>query len=272
MKMTRIITIKPLKFQKGMTLIELLIAGVISLIAVSGMVLVMATTLGTTTQTIEMTRLTQEMRTAMQIMTRELRRANYHPGFIACVGNTGCLGENINEDDLTYLEIDTWIKPVLIGTNILTNDCLSFWYDRPQNCPFSSCTDAQLAAAQTAVNSESVAAFRRAAVNGGVGRIQMVITKPNASCDDDDDDLDWVDITDPNIMDVLTFTINSESYIEEIATVGGPTQAVDKIGLTMQAKLTADASVPPWIQNLNEKGQTRELVDFVKVRNNTIAP
>ena len=48
--------------QKGVTLIELLVAGVISLIAASGMVLVMASTLGTSSQTIQMARLTQEMR------------------------------------------------------------------------------------------------------------------------------------------------------------------------------------------------------------------
>jgi len=46
MKMSHTKPIKALKLQKGMTLIELLVAGVVSLIAVSGMVLVMASTLG----------------------------------------------------------------------------------------------------------------------------------------------------------------------------------------------------------------------------------
>ena len=59
-----------------MTLMEMLVAGMISLIALSAMVIVMANTLGTGSQTIQMARVSNEMRAAMQIMTRELRRAN----------------------------------------------------------------------------------------------------------------------------------------------------------------------------------------------------
>ena len=110
MKMTRSMPIRSLKLQKGMTLIELLVAGVISLIAVSGMVLVMASTLGTATQTIEMTRLTHDMRTAMQIMTRELRRANYHPNWIACYGDTGCRKAISVDQTDTLVDITGLIK------------------------------------------------------------------------------------------------------------------------------------------------------------------
>ena len=147
MKMKRIIAIKSLKSQKGMTLIELLVAGIISLIAVSGMVLVMASTLGTSTQTIEISRLTHDMRTAMQIMTRELRRANYHPGWIACYGNTGCLNAG-------FLDIASEIGVIQIGDSVGTDDCLWFWYDRPQACNTASCTTAELAALQTDLTAE----------------------------------------------------------------------------------------------------------------------
>ena len=44
-----------LKRQQGMTLLELLVAGVISIIVTAGMVVLMASTLGTGTQTIKMT-------------------------------------------------------------------------------------------------------------------------------------------------------------------------------------------------------------------------
>ena len=258
MKTTRNRYTNSWKHQQGVTLIEMLVAVVISLIAVSGMVLVMATTLGTSTQTIEMARLTQEMRTAMQIMTRELRRANYHPGFIACLGNTGCLG-NTTADDLN---IDTWVKQVQLGDSVGSDDCLWFWYDRPQF-------------GELGVD-EPVAAFRRTENADEIGIIQMTTTRSETSdptCNTDADNDDWVDITDPNIIDVLTFTItNTESYVETISEVGGATQTVDKIGLTIEAKLTVDASVPVWIQNQNDAGPTRELDDFVKVRNKTIAP
>ena len=267
MKITRYRQFRGLKHQQGVTLIELLVAGLISLIAVSGMLLVMATSLGTTTQTIEMTRLTQEMRTGMQIMTRELRRANYHPNFIACYGDTSCLGT---------LGINNRIQAITISDNTVdagANDCFWFWYDRPQICPTSSCTAAQLDAAQVAVTAETVAGFRRA-TTAGVGKLQMTTTiTAGASCSTS---TGWVDITDPNIIDVLSFTVvnNDAAFpsITETINTAGDTQNVEKIGLTMTAKLTADSSVAAWIQNLNSAGATRDLNAFVKVRNHVVTP
>ena len=254
MKMTHIMTIKPLYLQKGMTLIELLVAAVISLIAVSGMVAVMANTLGTSAQTIEMTRLSNDMRTAMQIMTRELRRANYHPAWISCYGNAGCLS------DLSYT---ARIGQVQIGSSVSANDCMWFWYDRPQTCPTASCTVAELAAVQVAVTAESVAAFRRA-VTDGVGRIQMTTTRTDAaSCSAS---ADWVDITDPNVIDVLSFTVSNDQSIEETISKTGDKLFTQKIGLDMTAKLKADPSVPAWIRS--NANASRRLTEFINVRNN----
>jgi prepilin-type N-terminal cleavage/methylation domain-containing protein len=78
------------KQQRGMTLIELMVAMVISLIASTAMILLMANTVGSSTQTIQMTRLTQEMRTAMQLITRDLRRANYHSNSANCFSDLNC--------------------------------------------------------------------------------------------------------------------------------------------------------------------------------------
>ncbi len=241
------------KHQKGMTLIELLVAGVISLIAVSGMVAVMATTLGTTTQTIEMTRLTQDMRTSMQLITRELRRANYHPEFLKCYGNVSCLIDNA---------LDTRILPVAVGTNVTAGDCVSFWYDRPD-------TDGTV---RTLVNNlEYIAAFRREQSNAGVGRIQMMTRKTSAlaNCTAD---ADWVDITNPEVIDVLSFVVDQDPSFPSIVenmNAAGDTQSISKFRLTMTAKQAVDASVPIWVQN--QLG-TRSLTDFVKVRNHVVTP
>ncbi len=259
MKMTRSLPMRSLKLQKGMTLIELLVAGIISLIAVSGMVLVMASTLGTSTQTIEMARLTHDMRTAMQIMTRELRRANYHPNWIACYGNTDCRAD---------LNIANRVNRIQIGTNAVANDCLWFWYDRPQICPTSSCTAAELLAAQIDVTGESVAAFRRTVNGDGVGRLQMTTTRTAAA--DCNSSSDWVDITDPNIIDVTAFTVTNADpdlpSIEEPINSALDTQNVEKIGLVLTARLTNDPSVPAWIQGNANAARTMD--EFVSVRNN----
>ena len=71
--------------QKGFTLIELLVAATISLIAITGMVLMMSNTIGTTTDTIANARLTNELRSAMMLLTRDLRRANISDSYMECI-------------------------------------------------------------------------------------------------------------------------------------------------------------------------------------------
>ncbi len=233
--------------QRGMTMMELLIAGIISIIASSGMLVLMVNTLGTGSQTIQMQRLTQDMRTSMQIMTRELRRANYHAGFMNCFGNVGCLTSMPIGGVAT--DISAKIGAIHI-TNNGDSDCFWFWYDRPQS------------GTEVPVTSESVAAFRRTIATGTIGKLQMTTTRTSEPvCNSN---TDWVDITDPDIVDIVTFNVSdSDSLVESINTAGD-TQSIERIGLTITAKLVDDSA---WIRN--NANTTRELQEFVKVRNNT---
>jgi len=234
-----------IKYQKGMTLMELLIAGIISIIASSGMVIVMASTLGAGTQTIKMTQLSKEMRTAMQVMSRELKRANYHSTFLSCWGAVDCR---------TTLGLTSRVGAIGITDNG-DSDCIWFWYDRPQT------------GTQVAITSEPVAAFRRVADDASVGKIQMTATVTTANCGAAHDNAEWFDITDPNIIDVMTFNVsNADSFIE-VFNADLDSQRVEKIALTMTAKLKSDGSVRSWIQS--NTNASRELTEFVSVRNNT---
>lgn len=247
MNRAKIITGGSPRHQRGLTLIELLVAGLISLVAAAGMVIVMANTLGTGTQTIQMARMTQEMRTAMQIMSRELRRANYHADFIACYGNVNCRND---------LGIDAKINEIGITDNG-DSDCFWFWYDRPQT------------GTQVAVNSEPVAAFRHTTTSG-VGRIQMTTTRTAApGCNLN---ADWVDITDPAIVDITAFNVTDAESVNETINAGGDTQQVERIGLTITARLTPDTALPAWLQTANNANAARQLQEFVTVRNHTTSP
>ena len=243
------------KRQKGMTLMELLVAGFISIIVSTGMVILMASTLGTGTQTIKMTKLSLEMRSALQIMTRELRRANYHATFAGCFGDQDCLNT---------LGIATEVTEINING---ANDCLWFWYDRPQRCPTSSCTVAQLATAQTAITAETVAGFRRLET-GGIGTIQMTTSGTSAAnCPTSG----WVDISNSNLIDIQAFNVddavtNFGSYTFSI----NGTQSIERIGITMTGKLISDASLPTWMQGSN--APTLTIRDFVRVRNDISRP
>ena len=237
--------------QKGMTLIEMLVAGMISIIAMSAMVVVMANTVGTSSQSIQMARVSNEMRAAMQIMTRELRRANYHSTFMACYGDVDCRGSG-------SLNIENRVSE--IGINV-AEDCMWFWYDRPGNADL--------------VSAERIAAFRRTTetVDGNpVGKLQMTTTfdDTTAVCPTDE----WADLTDVNQVNITGFTIENDmagfaSYTELI-NADNATQSVERIRVTMTARITSDASLPGWLQTRADAERT--LQNFIRVRNNVTAP
>lgn len=244
--------------QNGMTLIELLVAGVISLIAAAGMIAVMANTLGTGTQTIKMTKLTQDMRAAMQIMSRELRRANFHRGYMACFGNMNCLKEAPDPDDSTStVDISNEIGEIEIFDSG-DSDCFWFWYDRPNSDGFGGGDE------------PPVAAFRRTTEAVGdltVGKLQMTISDEDMDIDCDPN-ADWTDITDPELVDITEFNVSDASVVETV-NENGDTQGVGRIGLAITARLTPDTSVPAWLQTGTNPNAARVLQEFIKVRNHT---
>ncbi len=168
-----------------------------------------------------MTRLTQEMRTAMQIMSRDLRRANYLSPEVArtCYANPDCLAGS---------GFDGKMGAIVVGAG---SDSLSFWLDR-QGDGLDPCDQG---------------AFRLNE-SSGIGTIQMLIC-----------DVGWVDITDPDIIDVQSFVVdNSDTYTETISAAGS-TQTVQKIRLLIGADLrnnTANYTI------------SRVIGDQIRIRNN----
>jgi len=230
------------KYQKGMTLMELLVAGSISIIASAGMIVLMASTLGTATRTIKMTGLSEEMRTSMQMITRELRRANYHGSYAVCFGDSDCRNT---------LSLDSVLQPVTIDGGS-GGSCVYFWYDRPQASGVTA----------LAVDAEQVAAFRLATTDDGVGSIEMSVSgTATPDCAGSGDN--WQPITDPDIYDITNFAVtNDESFALALSSLGG-SLAIDRIGITMTGILLSDASLPAWMQS----GTSLTLTDFIRVRN-----
>lgn len=195
--------------QAGVTLIELMVAMAISLVVSTALVMLMANTLGTGTQTIRMTRMTQEMRSAMQLMTRDLRRANYHVGALNCFGNIDC------NPDSTKIKV---ITPE-------GGDCFRFWYDR-----------------QTTAGPDAGAfqLFTRSGVN-----VLQMTTEDDASVSCGDDWGVANDITDPSFMNVTAFTVSNADSYNEVISEDSDTQTVSKIRLTLTAALlNTPADVP----------------------------
>lgn len=190
--------------QRGVTLIELMVAMVISLIVSTTMILLMANTIGTGSQVIQMTRLTHEMRTAMALMTRDLRRANFHSSSANCYGNLLC------SPDAAKI---TAITPI-------GGDCFRFWYDR-------------LGDGDLDVGTFQLFSGNRNSDNISV--LQMTIAdEATNTCGDD-----WgvaFDISDADVVNVSAFTVSDDdSYCADIGLTDS--QIVSKIRLTMTAGL-----------------------------------
>lgn len=247
------------KRQRGMTLIELMVAGLISVIVTTGMVILMANTLGTGTQTIKMTQLSAEMRTAMQIMTRELRRANYHSTYENCFGDTSCLANGNIDEKIAEININA------------AGNCFWFWYDRPERCSTPGCQTAILDSGET-VN--TLAAFRlttsESADGTVIGSIQMTTggTTAATACPDSG----WVNITNPGVVDIQSLAFNdSVTGFESYTVTAGGTLSVERIGITMSGRLREnDKSLPAFMQNAN--APTLAIQDFIRVRNDLVRP
>ncbi len=111
--------------QTGATLMEVMIAMSISLVVTASMIALMANSLSSTARIIQMTKLTDDLRVAMQMMSRDVRRASYNANSVFCYANTDCaLTLTVTfitmAGDITIVDIDA------DGVN----DCFSFLMDR----------------------------------------------------------------------------------------------------------------------------------------------
>jgi type II secretory pathway pseudopilin PulG len=209
-----------LKSQFGFGLIEMLISTALSMLAVTVMVILMANTLGTGAETIQMSRLSQELRASLQLMSRDLRRANYHSGFLNCFANANCRSD---------LNITAYVNTIQINA---AGNCFWYWLDRDSDADLSN---------------DAVGGFRHATING-VGVLQMRISGNSAAnCDDG---TDWELITDPGIVDITSLIIsNADSYTESLSATGD-VQVVEKIRLSINGRMASNPSVQKELQDL----------------------
>jgi type II secretory pathway pseudopilin PulG len=224
--------------QSGATLMEVLVAMSISLVVTASMVALMANSLGTTTRIVKMTKLTDDMRVAMQMMTRDLRRSNYNANAILCYGNEDCAtdGTITAVGDVTLVDVDS------DGAN----ECFWFRTDRNHN-NYTTAAEA--------------GGFRHVTV-GGVGVIEMWTGGAAPDCSAAAGTAGWVEITNPGDMDITIFTINNGlSYTDVVLEdINGNTveQRVRKLRMSVQGQLVMDPTV--W----------RRVEDVISVRNDLI--
>ena len=180
-----------IKRQAGASLMESMIALALSALVTTAMVVLMANSLGTATRVIHMTQLTDELRNAMSMMTRDVRRANYSANSIFCYGNSNCGASGAIAQQAGDIQL------------LPDDECFSFTLDR--NSDGNAANDA-------------VSAFRRVTPNG-VGAIEMWAGAAGATpnCGAMPGDFPWIAVTDPRTVNVTEFTIDdAASFTREI--------------------------------------------------------
>lgn len=193
----------------GVSLVELMISLVAGLIVVGSVLTFTVATVRSNAETLSATRLTQDLRVVINLVTREIRRAGY--------------------DRMAELSIGT-SSPALRYTDITLNaarDCIVIGYNRPA-----------LNAATAPPVSGELKGFRRVVRNGrGIIQSNSTSTPPNCGSD-----TGWVDLTNPNQIDItsLQFTYN------QIPLTGLPTgvaATVRNVEIQLAAALSNDPAI-----------------------------
>lgn len=222
--------------QAGATLMEVLVAMTISLIATAAMIAMMSNSLGTTTRIIQMTKLTDDMRVVMQMMTRDVRRSSYNAQARLCYANHDC---GTDTSGLTVAD-DVQIN--------LAENCFTFLTDRDHD---GNSTE------------DGAGGFRHVVPDpvSGSGVIEMWTGNNSPDCGSLPGSPGWVQITDPEKMDIFFFRVDDDqSYEQEIVNNGSiiVNQRVRKIHIDMSGQLVFDNSI------------RRQIEDVVDVRNDML--
>jgi Tfp pilus assembly protein PilW len=221
------------KAQLGAGLMEVMVAMSISLVVTASMVALMSNSLSSTTRIIKMTKLADDMRVAMQMMTRDVRRSSYNANSMFCYANDDCAtdGAITAAGDITIAD---------------SNDCFTFLTDRDHDGDSTE---------------DDAGGFRRV-TSGGVGVIEMWTGDASPDCDAAAGSLGWVQITNPDNMDIFTFIIDDNlSYTQVIQDDGAGntlSQRVRKVRMNLQGRLVMDNTI------------VRRVEDVINVRNDLL--
>lgn len=207
---------------RGFTLIELMIALTIMLVVSLVTVQLSANVFGTNAQLIHMTQLTSEMRSAVHIISRDIRRAGYDSdalaGFLTteAVSSGVTMGSDLDGTDDEYIA-----------------ECVLVTYDD--------------------INTgDEVSVVYRLRTIGGIGRVS-VNYDAGASCVTAVTDNGWVDMSDPLLINVteLQFIHNEDlTDIAENLDNGNMIQiGLEQVGITITATLTGRTTVVRSISN-----------------------
>lgn len=199
----------PTRRQLGFSLVEVLVSMTLGLFLLLGLTTFMANTLVSDTKTMLMSRLDQEMRSAMLLMVREIRRVGYWGSPGVTLGPLTGAGAG-----------STFVNPFAGVT--LASGCILYGYDKNHNATRDA---------------SEYSGFRR--TNAGV--VQMYDGTGATTCAGT---TGWSDLTDTRNSNVtaLSFTLSAAAPAFASGTAG-PNIRVRYVTVQMTAQSKADATI-----------------------------
>lgn len=230
MRMTDRSGFPELRRQAGFGLMEGVIAMGISLVVTASMVALMSNSLSNTSRIVNMTKLSDDLRATMQMLTRDVRRASYNADALLCYGNENCYTDG---------------SITMPGDVVISDDgeCFTFQLDRGHN---GDGTD------------DAAGGFRRVET-GGIGGLEMWTGGNSPDCDDDDES--WVSVSNSDNMNITGFSVNDDQSYTETVFDDGVTviqQRVRKLTFVIDGELVTDSDI------------SRRMEDVISVRNDIL--
>jgi hypothetical protein len=196
-----------------------------------------------------MSQLSDELRNAMSMMTRDVRRANYSAYALFCYGNSDCGAS----DGISPQAGNIWTE--------VDDSCFRFTLDRDWD--------------GDAATDDPAGGFRRVVdVDSGVGVIQMwtgAAGTPN--CAAAPDALGWTELTDPNVVNVTVFEVNDDASFPKVFEES-ETESFSSIQRQIQITLEGQLVLEEGMVSVGAMSDTivrRRIEDIVYVRNDFIA-
>lgn len=204
---------RELRYQGGFSLMESVVSLSISLVVTAAMVALMSNSLGNTSRIVNMTKLSDDLRSTMQMLTRDVRRASYTAGAFECYANDKCFSDG---------------TVTMAGDIVINNDenCFTFQLDRGHDT--NSMNDAS-------------GGFRLV-MDDDIGVLQMWANDDVGTPDCDAvDDNNWVAVTNRATMNITDFNVDDALSYTEVS--GTLSQRVRKIRFRVDAALVAAPNV-----------------------------
>lgn len=231
----------PLSSQTGASLVEILIAMVLSLVVSASAVVMLSHSIGTNSVVLQYTLLSEELRFSLQTISRDVRRAGYTAGAQWCLANTLCLPDTTislptspgTPDQLPLITSFDLPAGIQIDGE---GECFTFELDRDQDAT---------------IGDGDYGGYRLSETNG-TGVLLTWTGQGAPVCSSQMDN--WSPMTNQDKVNITEFLVDdSESFDEDVSTdlLGNTTtQSIRRIRIRISGQLINNEEVDETVETL----------------------